>query len=502
MNQVINPKLTCYSIFENLKQAVLVVYNREVLYINPFGSELFGRRKGIENHCNISDLIAAENLSFFKEGVEQTFETSIQINDETKYIEITSSPTEWETIKPTLFLVKDLSSIKFKEEDLKKKTYEAQNADMLKSSFLANMSHEIRTPLNAIIGFSQLLSSESVDEELKQRYYTMIDNNSNQLLNLIDDIIDLSKMESGLLSINKIRTNLNELIEEISINFDEVLNQSKKNKAITFIIKKPLLKQDIFIYTDRQRVIQIVSNLLSNALKFTVKGKIILGYRILDKFNLEFYVKDTGIGIQKEKLSNIFSRFYQLNQMRDTRSKGAGLGLTITKNLVDLLGGELNVKSEFGNGSTFLFKLPFKEDELGLPIKSLKKNTPTFLDWSQKTILLAEDKESNALFLKEALRKTKINIIFAENGKEVMNVLNKKTEIDLILMDIQMPEMDGYETYQAMKKENIDIPVIAQTAYAMTDERQKILSMGFNSYISKPIQVNILIEMMAQFIDK
>jgi len=276
----------------------------------------------------------------------------------------------------------------------------------------------------------------------------------------------------------------------------------KDKKEIKLVTKSPIQSDEIFIESDRQRILQVFNNLLSNALKFTKSGQITIGYRVLDRFMIQFYVKDTGIGIQKEKQDIIFNRFQQLNLVRNTKSKGTGLGLTISKNIINLLGGELSVQSVFGKGTTFSFTIPYKSEDNNLELLKAKKSIPTFLDWSDKVILLVEDEESNYFFIKEVLRKTKVQLIWVENGLEAIELLKSKQQVDLILMDIQMPVMDGYEAFNKIKDLGFNMPIIAQTAYAMVDEKEKIQKMGFENYISKPLQINLLLEIISDSLKK
>lgn len=493
------------SILERAAQSIFVTKDFQFKYINPKGLDFFA--------CTWPEIKSKKLLDFINQDDRQNFITHKENSDEVitvlrmvnnaheeRWVEISTVPIEWDGQISSLNFIIDITTRKNTEDQLLLAKQKAEEADYLKSSFLANMSHEIRTPLNAIIGFSQLLSEDEIPNDLKAKYYKLIDSNSKHLLDLIEDIIDISKIESGQITINQSYFNVNEFFKEIHLNFKETLKQHEKEEDVRLMMKLPIKSEGIFINSDRQRIKQVLDNLLGNALKFTKKGNIIMGYRMLDNSRLEFYVSDSGIGIHKEQQGIIFKRFHQLNIVRNSKAKGTGLGLAISKNIVELLGGQIAVESDFGKGATFSFTLPYKMDFDHQNIVKPRKNIPAFLDWSEKVILLAEDEESNYIFMKEALRRTKVQLIWVENGKEALDVLASDEKIDLVLMDIQMPEMDGYQALAKIKELGYQIPVIAQTAFAMVEDKEKLMAKGFDSYIAKPIQINILLETISEFL--
>jgi len=251
------------------------------------------------------------------------------------------------------------------------------------------------------------------------------------------------------------------------------------------------------IRTDPFRFRQIFANLLGNAYKFTEEGFIEFGYSIKENNILQFYVRDTGIGIPQDKLKIIFERFGQVDDSYTKNTRGAGLGLSITQRLVELLGGEISVDSKVGMGSIFYFTLPY--EKIFVPVKEIPSQIPEpKIDWSEKTILIAEDEEDNFMLLEELLSDTKAHILHATTGKEAVEIV-KKTQIHLVLMDINMPEMDGYEATRLIKKMNKNIPVVAQTAYAMSGEREKSSQAGCDNYITKPININELLSTISKF---
>ncbi|MBN2668024.1 MAG: response regulator [Bacteroidales bacterium] len=493
------------TILEHASQGVFVTQKFDFKYINPKGIDFFGCSEDELYRHQFLDFVDDDqkNILIQRSEDNENFGTVLKIKNAIgnyRWVELSSVPVEWDGKPSTLNYIVDITIHKNTEDQLLLAKQKAEEADRLKSSFLANMSHEIRTPLNAIIGFSQLISQDQIPSDLRQKYFNLIDSNSKQLLDLIDDIIDIAKIESGQITINKTYFNVNDFLKHIYSGFKEQLLQSDKSNNIKLQLKLPIKSDSNFINTDKQRVTQVVNNLLHNALKFTHKGSIIIGYRVIDRFSLEFYVKDSGIGIHKDKQDVIFNRFHQLNSMKTAKTKGTGLGLAISKNILELLGGQIHVESEFGKGSTFIFDLPFKSDFEEQTIIKVRKNIPALLNWSDKCILLAEDEESNYLFIKEALRRTKAELIWVENGKEAIEILKSEKIINLVLMDIQMPVMTGYEAIQVIKSEEIDVPVIAQTAYAMVEDKKKLLALGFDGYLAKPIQVNLLLETLSEFL--
>jgi len=378
----------------------------------------------------------------------------------------------------------------------------AEESDRLKSAFLANMSHEIRTPMNAIIGFSNILNETEVSEPEREELLQHIVNNSNTLLHLIDDIIDIAKIEAGQLTIEKKNCAINKVMQEIFETFVE-RKKTQFKKDIDLKLIAGVENPSFSIYTDPLRLQQIISNLLDNALKFTEKGIVEFGY-ILDDTNeipvIKFFVKDSGIGLTTDQQKQIFSRFTKIENDKKKLYRGAGLGLAICKNIVGLLDGEIYVESEINKGSVFYFTIPYIKitDREKLIIES-QKTIPEY-KWPGKTILIAEDEDSNYRFLEMVLSKTEARLLHAENGKQVLD-LYQKNEVDLILMDIKMPEMDGLEATRAIKRIDNEIPIIAQTAFAMENDEKMSLDAGCNAYISKPIRKQKLLELLNEYLN-
>lgn len=371
----------------------------------------------------------------------------------------------------------------------------AQEADKMKSAFLANMSHEIRTPMNAIIGFSDLLK-ETHKEETRRKYIDIINNSSEHLLQLIDDIIDISKIDANQFKIYCENFSLYKTFEDIHHIIIQYLIKINKSN-IKLVCHYP--DKSLVICSDANRIKQVMINFLTNAAKFTVEGEIHFGCTSEEK-QLEFYVKDTGIGISPDHLKNIFDRFYKIENQDNKYFKGTGIGLAIAKQIVLLLGGKITVTSEPGVGSEFRFTMPAELivntkiiPETGEGLSSLS---------SKKTILVAEDEESNYLYISIFLENHKIKTLHAVNGKDAVEMVRTNPDIGLVLMDMKMPDMDGYSATKEIKKIRPGLPVIAQTAYAMKSDEIKCLEAGCDDYIAKPIVASLLLQKLSAVLGK
>jgi signal transduction histidine kinase len=372
----------------------------------------------------------------------------------------------------------------------------AEESDRLKTAFLQNMSHEIRTPMNAIMGFSDLLLCNFHDKNKLQKFTAIIGQRCNDLLAIINDILDISKIESGQLSLNNEECNLNEMFAELQGFFVEYQNRTNKQQ-IAFSLHAFNETNRNIIITDKVKLKQIFINLISNAFKFTETGSITGGCMLDDHNNPIFYVSDTGIGIPLDKQEIIFERFIQIHQSSKLNIGGTGLGLSIVKGLVKLLGGEIRLESEPGKGSTFSFTFPFKTVT---QLSNIQSNTePSKINISNKTILIVEDDICNTEYLKEILSDYPLNVLHAELGKESIEICSKN-DIDLVLMDIRLPDFDGYEATRRIHQIKPQIKVIAQTAYAAYDEKQKGIDAGCIDYISKPIKQNSLLTLINRYL--
>lgn len=403
-------------------------------------------------------------------------------------------------------IYRDITDRKKIEKNLIQAKEKAEESDRLKSAFLSNMSHEIRTPMNAILGFSTLLSDPTVTEEERLEFLKIIRERGNDLMRIMDDIIDIAKIEAGQIKIEIKDCPVNNLLSSIYLTINEVRKKNLKS-GIDLRLKQFSPDKDFTILTDGNRLKQILTNLLENALKFTEKGFIEFGYTFKTGSHtnpmIEFFVRDSGIGIPREKHGMIFERFRQADDTNTRKYGGTGLGLTICKNLVQLLNGEIKLESEPGKGTTFFVSLPLTTSVTShAASQSGVREFPEFSGvFEGKTLLIVEDEESNFFLLERILKRTDANVLWAKNGIEAITMAGNGN-IDLILMDIRMPVMDGYEATEAIRKFNQSVPIIAQTAYALKGERERSLSSGCNGYISKPIDTREFLETVLKFINQ
>jgi PAS domain S-box-containing protein len=406
-----------------------------------------------------------------------------------------------------LKLSKDISEQKKLEYQLTIAKEKAEESDRLKTAFLASMSHEIRTPMNAIIGFTDLLSDPDFSKEEKDEFIELVNNNGNILLRLIDDIIDIAKIEAGEFNVDETECHVNKIISEVIVaSKDNLKRQGKETIELTSYLASS--SENFAIISDPTRFRQIITNLIGNAQKFTMTGKIEVGYLIKnndillgDELFIQFYVKDTGIGIPEEKREIIFDRFKQADDTVSKKYGGTGLGLTITKKLVNLMGGEIWVESEVGKGSTFYFTLPYKPIESKEEFLESTDKKLDHIDLSGKTILIVEDVESNFNLLKTVLTKNNAKIIWAKDGKQAVDFCRAKS-VDLVLMDIKLPILDGYNATERIKQTTKNIPIIAITAYARENDKLKSIQAGCDEYIPKPIKTDLLFALINKYLFK
>ncbi len=390
-----------------------------------------------------------------------------------------------------LLTVRDITRLKKVQEELEAARRVAEVAGEQKTAFLANMSHEIRTPLNAIVGFAGLLSNASESE--RNSYVEIIKGNTNMLLQLVNDILDMSKIEAGTLEFIYSDTDVNQIMRELEGIFRLRLEEADSPVRIVFEPCLPVC----FIHTEKNRVSQVLSNFLSNAFKYTKEGSITLGYKVRED-DIYFYVQDTGAGIPAGKVDKVFERFMKL----DAKKQGTGLGLSISRTIIKKLGGEIGVFSEYGKGSTFWFTLPVKPFDF-LPLQQRTEDVSETVEFNEteydagavrRTILIAEDMDDNYLLYKIYLEKH-YDLIRATNGEEAVSKY-LECNPDIILMDIGMPVVDGYQATDAIRQLSSDIPIVAVTAFAYDEDRRKVMSRGFNGYLSKPLNKDELLKML------
>jgi signal transduction histidine kinase/CheY-like chemotaxis protein len=377
----------------------------------------------------------------------------------------------------------------------------AEEADRLKTSFLANMSHEIRTPMNSIVGFSELIARKNIPQTKKSIYAQYISNSSKALLTLIDDIIDISKIEAKQLKIIKSNVQVNGILAELFEFFENFIQSSGKENLR---LKKHFAISDgnFSILCDSLRLRQVLNNLINNAIKFSDEGYVEFGYHLPNNATILFYVQDTGIGLSAEKSKLIFERFRQGDDSTTRKYGGTGLGLAISKKLVELMGGQIWVESEIEKGTTFFFSLPLIIPNISENIINIEKSQSISENFEGKIILVAEDEEINFLFLKEVILPTKAKVLRAHNGQEAIDAVKKNPNISLVLMDTQMPVMNGYQATKIIKSTHPHLPIITQTAYAMSEDRAKGFQAGSDEYLSKPIKPDLLIRTLRKFLNK
>jgi len=377
------------------------------------------------------------------------------------------------------------------EFELVQAKVKAEESDKLKTAFLANMSHEIRTPMNGILGFAEMLNDDLLSEGNRKKYVEIINNNGKMLMNLIDDIIDFAKIEAGQTKILRQEFSLNALLTQIHSSFLGV-NVKKDKDNIKLRIKKVLSNEDCYLQSDPNRLRQILTNLIGNAFKFTKEGYIEFGYNLPKDGIIEFYVKDTGIGISSNKLELIFERFVQADYSRSRKYSGSGLGLAISKGFVELLSGKMWVESVENEGSTFYFSVPYFPASKKPSEEIDRKKPRSEYNWEDKVFLIAEDDTFSYKLLEGFLKKTNAKVLHAEDGIQAVEICKSNPNIDLILMDVQMPDMNGIEATKVIKEFRENLPVIAQTANAIAEEKQKCLEAGCDDFVTKPINITEL----------
>ncbi|MBI9033801.1 MAG: response regulator [Bacteroidales bacterium] len=396
-------------------------------------------------------------------------------------------------------IIRNISKRKANEKELLIAKQKAEESDKLKTAFLAHMSHEIRTPLNHILGSIDLITDDSIPIETKEEFKVIVKQSSDDLLRLINNIIDLAMIESDQMEIAKVDTHISELLKTTRKYFLKCIQKQQK-EYLNFKVSVPTKLLDLKISVDPERFDQVIFGLIDNAVKFTNRGYIEFGCDLTDDF-ITFFVKDTGIGIDNDKYSVIFDRFRQVDYTHTREFGGTGLGLTISKEIIEHMGGSIWVDSEPGSGSTFSFTLPVKEGLNVIESNPTKfENSKGLYDWSGKSILIIEDEDVNVQYLKTILDRTNASIYVAMDGQEGLDLILTR-KIDLVLMDIQLPVMDGYETTKRIKAHNQNIKVIAQTAHALREDKEKCLAAGCDNYLSKPLKRALLLDMIEELLN-
>ncbi|OOG74125.1 ATP-binding protein [Flavobacterium sp. A45] len=392
------------------------------------------------------------------------------------------------------------------EENTKQKSklvkakLKAEENDKLKSSFLSNLSHEIRTPMNAIVGFTELLMNTEVEKEEQQEYLSVIDKSGKNLIAIIDDLIEMSKIESHQTKPNYTAVNIESCVKDL---YDSIKITNKKAKKIDFKLIENKSPARYPVKTDEVKLKQIITNLVTNALKFTEQGSVEFGYEI-DELNnkIVFKVKDTGFGIDENNQQYIFDRFRRVGGDHSIKIGGLGLGLAISKAYAEMLGGTITLESKLGKGSEFCFTIPLEYvEKQKITVQPVNEITVSKGD-EEGTILIAEDDNINFLLFQKIMKAKKYKIIRAENGQEVVDICFNNPNIDLVLMDIKMPIMDGFEALEKIAPIRPNLPMIAQTAFSSNEDKNKIFKAGFTDYITKPIDRERLFEIIDVILKK
>ncbi|WP_299526574.1 transporter substrate-binding domain-containing protein [uncultured Lutibacter sp.] len=509
------------NIFENIPSMVFVKNADDFRYIrfNKAGEKLLGYRSEELIGKNDYDFFPKEEADFFTSKDREVFKTNEPIiieeeNINTKfgikklYTKKIALKDKKGNHKYLLGISEDITKKIEIQRELKKAKEQAEESDRLKSAFLANMSHEIRTPMNGILGFSDLLKKPNLSGDQQQKYIGIIEKSGERMLNIINDIVHISKIEAGLMNVDIKESNINEQIEYIYTFFKPEVEA----KGMQLFFKNTLLAKEATIKTDREKLFAILTNLVKNAIKYSEKGTIEFGYVLKSisestnhsrKAELEFFVKDTGIGIPKDRQKAIFERFIQADIPDTMARQGAGLGLSITKAYVEILDGKIWVESEEGIGSTFYFTLPYNpEFKKKINTKDVEVTDSSENIIKNLKILIAEDDDISEMLISINVCEFSNEILRATTGREAIETCRNNPDIDLILMDIRMPEMDGYEATCQIRKFNKDVIIIAQTAYGLTGDKEKSLDAGCNDYITKPIKKEELESLIQKYFEK
>jgi signal transduction histidine kinase/ActR/RegA family two-component response regulator len=376
---------------------------------------------------------------------------------------------------------------------LERSKVKAEESDKLKSTFLANLSHEIRTPMNAIIGFSDLLLDDNLSVEFRKKYLKIIKSSGKNLVSIIEDLIEMSKIDAKQITPNYKGLNIGKFMNELYSTLKVIVPEGKK---VDFYLIKNTEKLQNDILTDEVKLRQVMVNLLTNAIKFTDRGHVSFGYTLNHEINsIEFRVEDTGLGISEKDLKVIFDRFRRVEDDYSISLSGLGLGLSISKAYVEMLGGQITAESFYGEGSVFKFTIPLVYDEVCI-VGNLNNDENVLSDFGLKTILVAEDDKINYLLLKRILELKDHIVLRAQNGQEAVDICAENYAVDLIFMDIKMPVLDGYQAFEKIKQFRPELFVIAQTAHSSAEDKERIIKAGFSGYITKPLDKEKIYELI------
>ena len=486
-------------------------YDRDwnLKYTNSAFYTMIGYDRDSYNSLNPPDLIHPEdrdyqlrreqslvNKGFFETELRLRHKAGHYINLSTRSVTVRSDSGE---VLGALTISRDITRLKQVHEDLIKANIGAEASNRLKSNFLANISHEIRTPLNSVVGFSNLLLNNNLTNEVKEEYIEHINHNSEKLLQIIGDIIDLSRLESSQIEITYEEASLSAIVNEIIEEARQIIRRNEK--PIILNVKNHFGDVGDLIFTDRTWLKRVLNHLMDNAVKFTLEGSVEFSY-LLENQNIVFKITDTGIGINRENLGHIFEEFRQEFDGHHRPFEGLGIGLTLAKEVIERMGGKIFVQSEKGVGSEFSFSIPYRpagstKTKVAPPISEQVLKP---IDWSSKKCLLVDDNKDVLIYLNRILTDTGVTIVTARSGFEAIEIIKTTPDIDVVLLDMQMPEMNGIEAAKEIRKIRKDIPIIAQTAFIFEDDKDIILEAGCDACLIKPIRREHLLTVMSSFV--
>jgi signal transduction histidine kinase len=477
-------------------------------YVTNKSSTLLAKDKSYVINKNLKDayldpLIHPEDLKTYQDAIENIKEkqySKIQIKlsfgseslKDIKPVEISFINLDEQASK-VLLVIKDISQIVKQRRDLIRSKEKIEESDKLKSTILTNISHYIRTPLNSVTGFSELLAGPGTDTKQRKDYIDIIKIQSKRILGLIDDLSEIAKLEKGNIVISNNPCNLNLLLNELLLSINQQRSVNQQN-LVEINLDLPKGK-GLEISTDSGRLLQTINNLVNFSLKYTQKGRIIIGYRLDEALQkIIFFMKDTSPGLSKEEQKILFNKFTSMDNPEKNRYEDPGLGLTIARNIIKNLGGKIWVESEENTGNSFFFTLPYEPlvSDIELDIDE-EFPTKSNFQWPNKVILIVDDEEVNTVFIEAVLQETNVQVIFAKNGQEAIDLCKTIHKIDLILMDLKMPVKNGLVATKEIRGFNTDIPIIAQTALASPEDRRESLNAGCNDVVTKPIEVQELL---------
>ena len=489
---------------------IMLIFNKGSSYfqkVNSAASKLLGYTEEEFKNMTLADVVEGEEYNSIEE-IHQILLMQNELSFDTTFKTRSGQiiPFEIEAFlygedkgnEKIVLAGKSITRIKILEDEIDRLKNRVKESIKLKTEFINNVSHEIRTPMNGIIGFADLLKNPGITPETRNKYIEIINQSAMQLLGIVDNIIDISSLEKKEQTLNRENVNINTLLERIFREHRHLVGK----ESIDFKIELPPDNKEITVFTDRDKLYTILNNLVDNAIKFTSEGSITFG-RTLEEGSISFYVTDTGIGIAPDNREVIFESFSQEDKRYSRQYGGLGVGLTIAKKYAELLGGKISFTSKKGKGSTFICSIPYNSGE-SLTEETGYKPDSDVKDkvMAGKIVLIVEDEGINLLYLQALLKRyaPSINILKAKNGREAVDTVLEKEKINLILMDLKMPVMDGFEALEKIKRIKPDLPVVAQSAYSSRDDIVHAKESGCADYITKPIQEKKLFEILDKYL--